>query len=186
MKRTTAFRITADLCFYFSILNIFPALRPWQLPMLLFTAAAFLVTLLAVYCPYAPLRFLLSLLPGLCFLLAPLDFLLFFPGLAWIYLILMLSFGRFGMFLDDYRRIYRSDFTPIEELLKEYEKDGWTKRVSDSRWCFTPTGFLLSNVLIGSLLEAQAEHRIRANPWLEESAVRDLGRLELPSDREIY
>lgn len=82
-------------------------MRPWQLPMLLFTAAAFLVTLLAVYCPYAPLRFLLSLLPGLCFLLAPFKFLLFFPALGWLYLILMLSFGRFGMFLDDYRRIYR-------------------------------------------------------------------------------
>ncbi len=107
MKRTTAFRITADLCFYFCVLSIFPALRPWQLPMLLFTAAAFLVTLLAVYCPYALLRFLLSLLPGLCFLLAPVKFPLFFPGLAWLYLILVLSFGRFGMFLDDYRRIYR-------------------------------------------------------------------------------
>ena len=101
------------------------------------------------------------------------------------YILLGMRRGR-GIDRDEYRRIYRSDFTPIEELLKEYEKDGWTKRVSDSRWCFTPTGFLLSNVLIGSLLEAQAEHRIRANPWLEESAVRDLGRLELPSDREIY
>ena len=101
------------------------------------------------------------------------------------YILLGMRRGR-GIDREEYRRIYRSDFTPIEELLKEYEKDGWTKRVSDSRWCFTPTGFLLSNVLIGSLLEAQAEHRIRATPWLEESAVRDLGRLELPSDREIY
>lgn len=90
-----------------------------------------------------------------------------------------------GISGEEYHRIYRSDFAPIEEVLKEYEKDGWTKRLAEGRWCFTPTGFLLSNVLIGSLLEAQAEHRLRANPWMEEGAPLDLGRIELPSDREI-
>lgn len=108
MKRTAAYRITADLCFFFSILSIFPAMRPWQLPMLLFVAAAFAVTLLAVHCSFLPLRFLLSLLPGLCFLGAELKFLLFFPALAWLYLILVLTAGKFAMFLDDYRRIYRA------------------------------------------------------------------------------
>lgn len=106
MKRTAAYRITADLCFYFSILSIFPALRPWQTPMALFAAAVLAVSLIAVYCPYGPLRFLLALLPGLCFLKAPLSWLLFFPALGWLYVILMLTMGNFALWLDEYRRNY--------------------------------------------------------------------------------
>ncbi len=90
-----------------------------------------------------------------------------------------------GISEEEYYRIYRSDFAPIEELLSEYEKDGWTKKVGD-RWCFTPPGFLLSNILIGSLLEAQAEQRIRQNPWLEEEGPLDMSGVEVPSDRTIH
>ncbi len=99
---------------------------------------------------------------------------------------IMLGMRRsIGISEEEYRRIYRSDFAPIEELLREYEKDGWTKRTG-TRWSFTPTGFLLSNILIGSLLEAQAEHRIRGNPWLEEGGALDIGRIEVPSDGGRY
>ena len=90
-----------------------------------------------------------------------------------------------GISGKEYYQIYRSDFTPIEKLLRSYEKDGWTRQVS-GRWCFTPAGFLISNILIGSLLEAQAQHRINANPWMEESFARDVGRVELPEDVGIY
>ena len=90
-----------------------------------------------------------------------------------------------GISGEEYYRIYRSDFTPIEELLREYEKDGWTRWIS-GRWRFTPTGFLLSNILIGSLLEAQAEHRVRANPWMEGTLGPDTGRIVLPSGGDIY
>ena len=80
---------------------------------------------------------------------------------------LMLGMRRSkGISAEEYRRVYRSDFAPIEALLQEYEKDGWTKQF-DGRWCFTPQGFLLSNILIGSLWEAQAEYRISGNPWME-------------------
>ncbi len=99
------------------------------------------------------------------------------------YILLGMRRGR-GISGEEYHRIYRSDFAPLEELLREYEKDGWTKRRPDGRWCFTPTGFLLSNILIGSLLDAQAQHRLSANPWMEDTA--DLGRIELPSDRDIH
>ncbi len=85
-----------------------------------------------------------------------------------------------GISAAEYRRIYRSDFAPVEELLKEYEKDGWTRQVGD-RWRFTPTGFLLSNILIGSLLEAQAAHRISGNPWMEDGEPLDMSRIELSS-----
>lgn len=90
-----------------------------------------------------------------------------------------------GISQTEYQRIYRSDFAAIEELLREYEKDGWTRQTGD-RWCFTPAGFLLSNILIGSLLEAQAEDRIRRNPWLEEEGPLDMSGMEVPSDLAIH
>ena len=81
-----------------------------------------------------------------------------------------------GISSEEYRKVYRSDFAPIEALLQEYEKDGWTKQF-DGRWCFTPAGFLLSNILIGSLWEAQAEHRISGNPWMEGNLSAGVGEL---------
>lgn len=107
MKKTAPARITADLCFYFSLLCFFPALKPWQSAMALFAAASFIAALIAVRCPHAVLRLLLALLPGLCFLLAPLKPLLFFPALGWLYLILVLTAGRFLLWLDEYRRSFR-------------------------------------------------------------------------------
>ena len=91
-----------------------------------------------------------------------------------------------GVSGEEYHRIYRSDFGPIEELMTEYEKDGWTRRLSGGRWSFTPTGFLLSNLLIGSFLEVQAQQRLSANPWMEGTPVPDMGQIRLPSDREIH
>lgn len=99
---------------------------------------------------------------------------------------IMLGMRRsIGISQTEYQRIYRSDFAAIEELLREYEKDGWTRQTGD-RWCFTPAGFLLSNILIGSLLEAQAEDRIRRNPWLEEEGPLDMSGMEVPSDLAIH
>lgn len=101
------------------------------------------------------------------------------------YIMLGMRRGR-GISGEEYHRIYRSDFAPLEELLREYEKDGWTRRLTDGRWCFTPSGFLLSNLLIGSLLETQAEHRISANPWMDEAEPLQPGQISLPSDREFH
>ncbi len=106
MKRTAAYRFTSDICFYYSVLSIFPFMLPLQESMALFTAASFAVSLAAVYCPWAPLRFLIALLPGLAFLRAPLSYLLVFPALAWLYLILVLTAGRFHIWLDDYRHSF--------------------------------------------------------------------------------
>lgn len=100
------------------------------------------------------------------------------------YIMLGMRRGR-GISGEEYYRIYRSDFGPLEELLREYEKDGWTRQLQ-GRWCFTATGFLLSNILIGSLLEAQAQHRLSANPWMEESAQDAAGQIVLPPDGEIH
>lgn len=72
-----------------------------------------------------------------------------------------------GISKDEYVSIYKSGFGKIEYLLGEYEKKGWAKRVGD-RWRLTSSGFLLSNILIGTLLEAQSQAKMTANPWMIE------------------
>lgn len=54
----------------------------------------------------------------------------------------------------EYRREFYMNFDPIAARLVEYEQRGWAVRV-DRRWRLTPEGFLLSNRLIGELLEIQ-------------------------------
>ena len=54
----------------------------------------------------------------------------------------------------EYRREYYMSFEPIEQKLSEFEHQGWVAR-QDRRWHFTAQGFLLSNQLIGQLLEVQ-------------------------------
>ena len=54
----------------------------------------------------------------------------------------------------EYRRTYYMNFDPIAAKLHEYESRGWAV-CSGGRWRFTPEGFLLSNRLIGELLELQ-------------------------------
>ena len=54
----------------------------------------------------------------------------------------------------EYRREYYMNFDPIAAKLAEYEQKGWVV-CAGRRWHFTPEGFLLSNRLIGELLELQ-------------------------------
>ena len=54
----------------------------------------------------------------------------------------------------EYRREYYMNFDPIAAKLSEYEQRGWAARTG-RRWHFTPEGFLLSNRLIGELMELQ-------------------------------
>ena len=95
MKRTASARITADICFYFSILCLIDSLQPCQTAMAVFTAAAFFAASFAVRTEILPLRLLLGLLPGAAFLLAPMTPLLLLPGLAWLYFLLIVTLGGF-------------------------------------------------------------------------------------------
>ena len=56
----------------------------------------------------------------------------------------------------EYRRGYFMNFEPIEAKLLAYEQQGWAERAG-SRWRLTPKGFLISNQLIGQLLDCQEE-----------------------------
>ena len=50
---------------------------------------------------------------------------------------------------------YFMDFAPLEARLEEFRVRGWAERTPEGRWRFTPKGFLVSNLLIGDLLERQ-------------------------------
>ena len=55
----------------------------------------------------------------------------------------------------EYRETYFMDFDPIEQRLRELEAQGWAEQNRQGRWRLTPKGFLVSNQLIGDLLERQ-------------------------------
>ena len=74
-----------------------------------------------------------------------------------------------GISEEEYYNIYRLKMDLILELLKKYEENGWAI-FKDGRWRFTPKGFILSNALIGELLDAQTKQRTQiSRPWQTES-----------------
>lgn len=104
-------------------------------------------------------------------------------GRAAEYLMLGMRTVR-GISAKEYHNIYRSDFAPLEELLQEFSRKGWAVEES-GRWHFTPSGFLLSNMLIGLMLDKQGEYKLSGNPWVDSM---DLfaERGELPAGDEIF
>jgi len=89
-----------------------------------------------------------------------------------------------GISRKEYHNIYRADFEPLEELFKEYERKGWAK-IEKERWHFTPSGFLLSNLLIGLLLDKQAEYKLSGNPWMDSMDMFS-EKAELPPGEEVF
>ncbi|MGE4276156.1 MAG: radical SAM family heme chaperone HemW [Lawsonibacter sp.] len=72
------------------------------------------------------------------------------------YLMLRLRTAR-GIEEWEYRRAYFMDFEPLERRLRELEDNGWAEKSREGRWRLTPRGFLVSNALIGDLLERQEQ-----------------------------
>lgn len=60
----------------------------------------------------------------------------------------------YGIEKEEYERTFLMPFEPLEKLLKMYENRGLT-RCKDGNWSFTHQGMLVSNQLIGALLDAQ-------------------------------
>lgn len=60
----------------------------------------------------------------------------------------------------EYRGRYFMDFSPIEERLAFFAAQGWAERTEEGRWRLTPRGFLVSNQLIGELMERQERARL--------------------------
>ena len=106
MKQTFVYRVSGEICFFFSVLNVFDAFRALRLPMALFAAACLALGLVIVRCKSAWLRFGLALLPGLSFLIGPWNLFLIAPGFAWLYYILVMTRGNYAYPLDEYRKTY--------------------------------------------------------------------------------
>lgn len=99
-----------------------------------------------------------------------------------------LMFGMrtaWGISRKEYQTIYRSNFDPLEELLEIFEENGWALQGGD-RWRFTAGGFLVSNVLIGLLLEAQTKEKFSAHPWIKEAFEERGEKIPLPTASEPY
>lgn len=62
----------------------------------------------------------------------------------------------------EYRRNYFMNFDPIEARLRQFMEQGWAEKTEQGRWRLTPEGFLISNQLIGDLLERQEQADLAA------------------------
>ena len=100
------------------------------------------------------------------------------------YLMLGMRTAR-GISREEYTRLYRSSFDALEEVLDAFVTNGWAVREGD-RWHFTAGGFLVSNVLIGVLLEAQTKEKFSANPWIREAFESQGEKIPLPTASEPY
>ena len=72
------------------------------------------------------------------------------------YLMLRLRTTR-GVDALEYRNAYFMDFAPLEARLRKFAAQGWAEQTPEGRWRFTPRGFLVSNQLIGDLLDRQEQ-----------------------------
>ena len=116
-------RVCADLCLYFYTVSLFSfrvlysfsddagvhaavsnLVSERTLPLFLLVAACFALGLVIVRLDSAALRFLLSLLPGLCFLLIPFRPEVLILIAAWLYYVIVMTVGNFDVHLDVYRR----------------------------------------------------------------------------------
>ncbi len=118
-------RVCADICFYFYTVSLFSfsvtytasemgvngvvtnLIAPWSLQLAILVAACFAVGYVIIYVDNAALRFLLSLLPGLSFLMSPFQPILLIHAAAWVYFVVVMTIGNFEVFLDVYRRRVR-------------------------------------------------------------------------------
>lgn len=65
-----------------------------------------------------------------------------------------------GMDVREFQQTFRLRFDPLEPLLRRYEEAGYAVE-ENGCWRLTATGFLVSNQIIGALLEALSAHKAR-------------------------
>ena len=63
----------------------------------------------------------------------------------------------YGIERKEYEKNFLMPFDPLEKLLLFYKNRGLAKVSSGGDWSFTPQGMLLSNSLIGALVDAQSK-----------------------------
>lgn len=87
-----------------------------------------------------------------------------------------------GISKRDYIVRCQCDWRPIGQVLEAFKKKGWVEQTED-RWHFTVPGFLISNTLIGIMLETQASGRIEGAPWIADAEYAAL-KVDLPKGEE--
>ena len=87
-----------------------------------------------------------------------------------------------GISKRDYIVRCQCDWRPIGQVLEAFKKKGWVEQTED-RWHFTVPGFLISNTLIGIMLETQANGRIEGAPWIADTEYAAL-KVDLPKGEE--
>ncbi len=98
------------------------------------------------------------------------------------YLMLGMRTNR-GIEEEEYRLRCQSDWKPVYRVLQAFREKGWAVEEEGGRWHFTVSGFLISNTLIGILLEAQAGARFDTTPWMYRPDRPD-EKIELPKGEE--
>jgi len=71
-----------------------------------------------------------------------------------------------GISEHEYKVRCECQWRPMERVLRAFAEKGWAEQEGD-RWHFTVPGFLISNTLIGIMLEVQAGERLESTPWLD-------------------
>ena len=97
------------------------------------------------------------------------------------YIMLSMRTAR-GISRYDYVTRCQCDWRPIGQVLEAFRQKGWVQQTED-RWHFTVPGFLISNTLIGIMLETQASGRIEGTPWISDAEYA-AKRVELPKGEE--
>ena len=87
-----------------------------------------------------------------------------------------------GISRYDYVTRTQCDWRPIGQVLEAFKEKGWVKQTED-RYAFTVPGFLISNTLIGIMLETQASGRIEGAPWIQDAEYA-AKRVDLPKGEE--
>lgn len=91
-----------------------------------------------------------------------------------------------GISAEEYTRICLAPFAPIEATLKIFAEKGWAVQEEAGNWHFTASGFLLSNLLIGALLESQSGGRVNTTPWMKEAFDAEEKTTLPPSEEELF
>ena len=116
-------RVCADMCFYFFALSVMSLsvrltssdgttvygvvnnlVAPWELQLAVLSGACLALGFVIVHVESAALRFILSLVPGLSFLMSPFDPIMLIHAAAWVYFVIFMTVGNFEVYIDVYRR----------------------------------------------------------------------------------
>lgn len=180
-------RVCADIAFYFYLIAMLSLtlrtttsdgtavhggannlIAPWSAQLALMFCACLVLGFLIVRMENAFIRFVLSLLPGLTFLMSPFRPVMVIHAAALAYYVIFMTVGSFEIFLDVYRRRARLMLIVVFLLtcaliVLRFSTDGWHSMELFGGELYGPVFFLLSVLsLRGMRLNMGAPMKLRA------------------------